>query len=44
MSADNNTGIWDKVKPFVIGSVSGMLASAVIQPIDTVKVVIQGKG
>ena len=31
-------------KPFAIGSLSGMIATSVIQPIDTVKVVIQSKG
>ena len=30
-------------KPFIIGSMSGSVASAVIQPIDTVKVVIQSR-
>jgi hypothetical protein len=30
-------------KPFIIGSLSGSVASAVIQPIDTTKVVIQNK-
>ena len=40
----DNTSLFDKVKPFLIGSLSGMIASAVIQPIDTVKVVIQSKG
>jgi len=29
--------------PFIIGSLSGSVASAVIQPIDTTKVVIQNK-
>jgi solute carrier family 25 oxoglutarate transporter 11 len=29
--------------PFIIGSLSGSIASAVIQPIDTVKVVIQSR-
>ena len=33
-----------KVKAFMLGSLSGMIATSVIQPIDTVKVVIQGKG
>lgn len=30
-------------KPFLVGSMSGSVASAVIQPIDTVKVVIQAR-
>ena len=30
-------------KPFIIGSMSGSVASAVIQPIDTTKVVIQAR-
>lgn len=30
-------------KPFIIGSLSGSIASIVIQPIDTTKVVIQNK-
>jgi hypothetical protein len=30
-------------KPFIIGSMSGCVASSVIQPIDTTKVVIQNK-
>ena len=30
-------------KPFIIGSMSGSIASSVIQPIDTVKVVIQAR-
>lgn len=34
---------WSYFKPFIIGSLSGGSASAVIQPIDTIKVVIQNK-
>lgn len=30
-------------KPFVVGSISGCLATSVIQPVDTVKVIIQSK-
>ena len=30
-------------KPFLIGSVSGAIATAVIQPIDTIKDIIQSK-
>jgi solute carrier family 25 oxoglutarate transporter 11 len=34
----------DTILPFVIGGLSGMTATSVIQPIDTVKVRIQIKG
>ena len=34
----------DTILPFVIGGLSGMCATSVIQPIDTVKVRIQIKG
>lgn len=34
---------WSYAKPFLVGSLSGSVASAVIQPIDTVKVLIQSK-
>jgi len=34
-------GIWPKARPFVFGGFSGMCATSVIQPIDTVKVRIQ---
>lgn len=34
---------WSYAKPFLVGSLSGSIASAVIQPIDTIKVVIQNK-
>jgi hypothetical protein len=34
---------WLYVKPFLVGSLSGSVASAVIQPIDTIKVIIQSK-
>jgi hypothetical protein len=30
-------------KPFLVGSLSGSVASSVIQPIDTTKVVIQAR-
>lgn len=33
--------IWKKVRPFVFGGVSGMIATCVTQPIDTIKVRIQ---
>lgn len=32
------TGVWPKIKPFVNGGTSGMLATCVIQPIDMIKV------
>lgn len=35
---------WDMIRPFVIGGISGMAATSVIQPIDTVKVRIQISG
>ena len=35
------TTLLQKLQPFIVGSLSGMIASAVIQPIDTVKVLIQ---
>jgi hypothetical protein len=34
---------WSYAKPFLVGSLSGSVASSVIQPIDTVKVIIQSK-
>lgn len=34
----------DNAMPFIIGGVSGMTATAVIQPLDTVKVRIQISG
>lgn len=30
-------------KPFLVGSISGSIATAVIQPVDCVKVLIQSK-
>ena len=30
-------------KPFFVGSISGCIATSVIQPVDTVKVIIQSK-
>jgi solute carrier family 25 (mitochondrial oxoglutarate transporter), member 11 len=36
--------IFDKVRPFLIGGISGMIATTVVQPIDTVKVRIQLAG
>ena len=35
---ETSTSFVTKIKPFLIGSLSGSLASTVIQPIDTVKV------
>lgn len=34
---------FDKIKPFMIGGMSGMMSTCVIQPIDMVKVRIQLK-
>lgn len=36
--------IADKIRPFIIGGLSGMVATCVVQPIDTVKVRIQISG
>lgn len=33
----------DSIQPFVIGGVSGMFATCVIQPVDMIKVTIQLK-
>lgn len=33
----------DSIQPFVIGGVSGILATCIIQPVDMVKIVIQLK-
>lgn len=35
---EKSTSLFTKVKPFLIGALSGSIASCVIQPIDTVKV------
>lgn len=35
--------VLDKIQPFVIGGLSGMFATCIIQPIDMVKVTIQLK-
>jgi hypothetical protein len=35
--------LWSYLKPFLVGSLSGSIATTVIQPIDTVKVLIQSK-
>lgn len=34
---------WSYLNPFLVGSLSGSVASAAIQPIDTIKVLIQSK-
>lgn len=40
-----SSSVWPTVKPFVNGGAAGMLATCVIQPIDTIKVRIQlGEG
>lgn len=41
--SDNQKSLFDVVKPFMIGGLSGSLATTCIQPIDTVKVQIQIK-
>jgi len=41
--SENQNIFWAYFKPFIVGSLSGSVASAVIQPIDTIKVVIQAK-
>ena len=41
---DTNTGFFATIKPFLFGGLSGMTATSVIQPIDTVKVRIQSLG
>lgn len=33
----------DKIQPFVIGGISGMFATCIIQPVDMIKVSIQLK-
>jgi len=46
-AASDSGGVWSAVKPFVTGSMSGMMATTCVQPIDMVKVRIQlqaGKG
>lgn len=37
----NETSVWETVRPFIFGGFSGMVATCVVQPIDTVKVRIQ---
>lgn len=43
--AQQNSGskILDVIQPFVIGGVSGMFATCIIQPVDMIKVSIQLK-
>ena len=36
-----STSILEKCRPFLVGSLSGTIASSIIQPVDTVKVLIQ---
>ncbi|CAN6457034.1 unnamed protein product [Victoria cruziana] len=43
--AKPKSGVWQSVKPFANGGMSGMMATCVIQPIDMIKVRIQlGQG
>lgn len=44
-NVDNSTQskILDAIQPFIIGGLSGMLATCVIQPVDMIKVSIQIK-
>ncbi|XP_074321387.1 mitochondrial dicarboxylate/tricarboxylate transporter DTC-like [Silene latifolia] len=45
MGEEKGKAAWIRVKPFVNGGVSGMLATCVVQPVDMVKVRIQlGQG
>jgi len=37
-------GPWSKVEPFVLGGLSGMFATTIIQPMDMIKVRIQLAG
>lgn len=44
-AAGSPVSVWPAVKPFVNGGAAGMLATCVVQPIDTIKVRIQlGEG
>lgn len=40
-SKKKQTTFLQKVTPFLVGSLSGSIASSIIQPVDTVKVLIQ---
>ncbi|KAH7853539.1 hypothetical protein Vadar_003749 [Vaccinium darrowii] len=45
VSSSSSSSVWPTVKPFVNGGAAGMLATCVVQPIDTIKVRIQlGEG
>ena len=44
MSGESNSPIWDALRPFAFGAFSGMTATSVIQPMDTIKVRIQIMG
>lgn len=37
-AAGSPVSVWPAVKPFVNGGAAGMLATCVVQPIDTIKV------
>jgi hypothetical protein len=39
----NDGFFWVYLEPFLIGSLSGAVATAITQPIDTIKVIIQSK-
>ena len=40
-SKKKSTTLLQKLQPFLVGSLSGSIASTVIQPVDTIKVLIQ---
>ena len=35
--------LFSLLKPFIVGSISGNIATSIMQPIDTVKVIIQAR-
>lgn len=41
--ATSQSKIMDIIQPFIIGGLSGMLATCIIQPVDMIKVTIQLK-
>lgn len=41
--ASSSDKILDAIQPFVIGGLSGMFATCIIQPVDMIKVTIQLK-
>ena len=41
MEQKKNTSIFSTIRPFIFGGISGMTATAVIQPVDMLKVRIQ---